>query len=306
MDRSPWSNDPGPGASSRRPRSSARRRRLHHKGTQLHHPGAHPGGRRRGPDLLPHFPGKDHLILAVIADLIDDACTRFRAAAKGYRIRSIGSARTSTASSRAWSAPTTVPRFITSERWRLQALYPEDVAVGNRGRSPTCCCGDPSGADLGLVAPAARVARRMAHDAARDGGLPPLQLGRSGWARPRTSPGVCGRSALAHSVGRSGSDRRNCRVEGIEQERPEGPCVAGNRRLNIPWGVDNMTTSTFRRSGLDADYSACCRGPPWPSAGEIMGSQSGTWMTRFSGTTFQLVVGADPFCGSLVPDKHVR
>ncbi len=101
-----------------------------------------------------YFPGKDHLILAVIADLIDDACVRFRAAAEGLPgpIERLRSYVDSVAQSLVHADHG--PRFITSEHWRLQALYPEDIALAIRPFTDMLLSEIRAGAELGLLHPA--------------------------------------------------------------------------------------------------------------------------------------------------------
>jgi hypothetical protein len=39
--------------------------------------------------------------------------------------------------------------------------------------------------------------------------------------------------------------------------------------------------------------------------GQTVGADNCEWITRFSGTSFLLVAGADVICGSLIPAKVV-
>ncbi|MHB1582338.1 MAG: TetR/AcrR family transcriptional regulator [Acidimicrobiales bacterium] len=79
-----------------------------------------------------HFPGKDHLLLAVIADIIDESCRRYReeAAALPDPLDRLRHYVTSTV----LSLPETgnAPSFITVEHWRLQTLFPSEVAQATR------------------------------------------------------------------------------------------------------------------------------------------------------------------------------
>lgn len=75
-----------------------------------------------------HFPGKDHLLLAVIADIIDESCQHYREEAAGLpdpldRLRHH-------VTSAVLSLPQTGdgPSFITVEHWRLQTLFPREVS----------------------------------------------------------------------------------------------------------------------------------------------------------------------------------
>lgn len=101
-----------------------------------------------------YFPSKDHLILAVIADLIDDACIRFREAARSIpdpvgRLRSyVNSVVGSVVQAEG------APRFITTEHWRLQALFPEDIAAAYRPFTQMLLKEIQAGTDLGLLHPA--------------------------------------------------------------------------------------------------------------------------------------------------------
>lgn len=100
-----------------------------------------------------YFPSKDQLILAVIADLIDDACVRFREVAGSIsdpvgRLRSyVNSVVGSVVQAEA------VPRFITTEHWRLQALFPEDIAAAYRPFTQMLLEEIQAGTELGLLHP---------------------------------------------------------------------------------------------------------------------------------------------------------
>lgn len=79
-----------------------------------------------------YFPGKDHLLLAVIEDIIDESCQEYKRAASGLadpveRLRFYV-----TATLRGLSGTGTGPSFITAEHWRLQTLYPEEVSRATR------------------------------------------------------------------------------------------------------------------------------------------------------------------------------
>lgn len=75
-----------------------------------------------------YFPGKDHLLLAVIEDIIDESCTTYRERARQlpdpvarlryYVTTVVGSI----------GGEMSGARFITSEHWRLQALFPAEVS----------------------------------------------------------------------------------------------------------------------------------------------------------------------------------
>jgi len=75
-----------------------------------------------------YFPGKDYLLLAVIEDVIDESCTAFREQARALsdpveRLRFYV-----TATVQGLDAPGSGPSFITSEHFRLQTLYPDEVS----------------------------------------------------------------------------------------------------------------------------------------------------------------------------------
>jgi TetR/AcrR family transcriptional regulator len=75
-----------------------------------------------------YFPGKDHLLLAVIEDVIDENCAAFREQARTLadpveRLRFYV-----TATVRGLDAAGSGPSFITSEHFRLQTLYPAEVS----------------------------------------------------------------------------------------------------------------------------------------------------------------------------------
>jgi TetR/AcrR family transcriptional regulator len=77
-----------------------------------------------------YFPGKDQLILAVIEDMISEACVRYKEAARGLddpvaRLRVYV---TTVVNDLAGGDPESA-RFVTAEHWRLQSLYPAEVGV---------------------------------------------------------------------------------------------------------------------------------------------------------------------------------
>jgi AcrR family transcriptional regulator len=75
-----------------------------------------------------YFPSKDHLLLAVIEDVIDESCAVFQAQARKLsdpveRLRYYV-----TATVEGLTAAGSGPSFITSEHFRLQTLYPDEVS----------------------------------------------------------------------------------------------------------------------------------------------------------------------------------
>lgn len=104
-----------------------------------------------------HFQGKDQVLLAVIDDLITEACADLERRGGGlpdpvsrlrFYIKSVisgigaggeGGAR---------------PRFITVEHWRLHTLYPEELAHATRRFTDLVLPEIRAGADAGLLRPA--------------------------------------------------------------------------------------------------------------------------------------------------------
>ena len=75
-----------------------------------------------------YFPSKDHLLLALIEDVIDESCAVFQAQARMLsdpveRLRYYV-----TATVEGLTAAGSGPSFITSEHFRLQTLYPDEVS----------------------------------------------------------------------------------------------------------------------------------------------------------------------------------
>lgn len=75
-----------------------------------------------------YFPGKDHLLLAVIEDIIDENCEAYRKQARKLddpvdRLRLYVMATV-----RGLQQPHNGPSFITAEHFRLQTLYPAEVS----------------------------------------------------------------------------------------------------------------------------------------------------------------------------------
>jgi TetR/AcrR family transcriptional regulator len=79
-----------------------------------------------------YFPGKDSLLLAVIEDAIEEACSAYReqAATLSDPVEKLRFYVTATI--RGLDAPGNGPSFITSEHFRLQTLYPDEVSRATR------------------------------------------------------------------------------------------------------------------------------------------------------------------------------
>lgn len=78
-----------------------------------------------------YFEGKDQLLLAVIDDLVTEACSAYHEASRDLEdpVSRLHFYVTSVVHSLAdEGVGSTGPRFITTEHWRLQALYPEEVS----------------------------------------------------------------------------------------------------------------------------------------------------------------------------------
>ncbi|MEU5344057.1 TetR/AcrR family transcriptional regulator [Streptomyces sp. NPDC020766] len=77
-----------------------------------------------------HFPSKDHILLALVEEIIAEQATRMRAAAQElpdpvarlryYIARTLDALRD--------GGDRTGPRFITAEHWRLHQLFPDEMA----------------------------------------------------------------------------------------------------------------------------------------------------------------------------------
>lgn len=75
-----------------------------------------------------YFPGKDHLLLAVIENFIDENCKLYAEKARelGGPLERLRYYVTATLEGLEGSRPG--PNFITSEHWRLQMLYPDEIS----------------------------------------------------------------------------------------------------------------------------------------------------------------------------------
>jgi AcrR family transcriptional regulator len=100
-----------------------------------------------------YFPSKDHLLLAVIEDVIDESCATFRAQASRLsdpveRLRYYVSATVE-----GLTAAGSGPSFITSEHFRLQTLYPAEVSQATQHYTDLLVHEISDAAAAGLVHP---------------------------------------------------------------------------------------------------------------------------------------------------------
>ena len=79
-----------------------------------------------------YFPSKDHLLLAVIEDIIDENCRQYKKGASKLTdpIDRLRLYVTSTVSG--LEGVGRGPSFITAEHWRLQTIYPDEVSAATR------------------------------------------------------------------------------------------------------------------------------------------------------------------------------
>ena len=79
-----------------------------------------------------YFPSKDHLLLAVIEDIIDDNCKQYKVRASKLRdpVDRLHLYLTATVSG--LEDVGKGPSFITAEHWRLQTIYPDEVSAATR------------------------------------------------------------------------------------------------------------------------------------------------------------------------------
>jgi branched-chain amino acid transport system substrate-binding protein len=75
-----------------------------------------------------------------------------------------------------------------------------------------------------------------------------------------------------------------------------GPNPTQASFINAMLGIDHYDAAGLYGSSYSIGFGMAQRGA---------GSSLCTWMTQFSGSTFQLVPGADPVCGSVIPGKVV-
>ena len=79
-----------------------------------------------------YFPSKDHLLLAVIEDIIDENCKEYKRRASKLndpvdRLRLYVTATVS-----GLEGGRKGPSFITAEHWRLQTIYPDEISRATR------------------------------------------------------------------------------------------------------------------------------------------------------------------------------
>jgi AcrR family transcriptional regulator len=99
------------------------------------------------------FPGKDHLLLAVVEDIIDENCALFRAQAAEYSNPLDRLHVYVTATVRALDSPTSSPSFITSEHFRLQTLYPAEISQATKPYTDLIVEEISAAMDEGLLGP---------------------------------------------------------------------------------------------------------------------------------------------------------
>jgi AcrR family transcriptional regulator len=103
-----------------------------------------------------HFGSKDQVLLAVLEDMIAEGCATFAAQASELpdpmtRLRFYVTA--VIAGLDRDDGAVTGPRFITSEHWRLQQLYPEEVALASRPFTDLLVPEIRTAAEAGLLQP---------------------------------------------------------------------------------------------------------------------------------------------------------
>jgi len=104
-----------------------------------------------------YFASKDELLLAVLADAMNDACTRWADAAKDLpdpvaRLRFYITTVIEVLDSEAGAGGTA--KFIVSTHWRLHQIFPEELAEAEKPFVDLLLAEISAGADAGLLAPA--------------------------------------------------------------------------------------------------------------------------------------------------------
>jgi TetR/AcrR family transcriptional regulator len=106
-----------------------------------------------------HFAGKDQLLLAVIEDIVTESCIGYEQEARALadpvaRLRFYVTVVLHGVLEDDDGHDAAGPRFITTEHWRLQRLYPEELARANRPFTDLVLREIRAAADAGLLAPA--------------------------------------------------------------------------------------------------------------------------------------------------------
>jgi AcrR family transcriptional regulator len=78
-----------------------------------------------------YFPGKDHLLLAVIENIVYESCQGYKQAARKLR-DPVDRLRFYVTSTLEGANTTGGPSFVTAEHWRLQTLYPQEIERATR------------------------------------------------------------------------------------------------------------------------------------------------------------------------------
>jgi AcrR family transcriptional regulator len=102
-----------------------------------------------------YFPSKDHLMLAVIENSIEESCVSYREQARSRRdpVARLHFYVTSIMGSLKGRPGAASPRFITTEHWRLQPLYPEELARATRPVTELLLAEIRSAQEKGLLKP---------------------------------------------------------------------------------------------------------------------------------------------------------
>ena len=79
-----------------------------------------------------YFPSKDHLLLAVIEDIIEDNCKQYKKSASKLSDPVDRLHLYVTATLSGLEGAGKGPSFITAEHWRLQTTYPDEVSAATR------------------------------------------------------------------------------------------------------------------------------------------------------------------------------
>ncbi|MGA7051951.1 MAG: helix-turn-helix domain-containing protein [Mycobacterium sp.] len=106
-----------------------------------------------------YFPSKDELLLAVIADAMTDACTRWAVAAQELsdpveRLRFYVTAVMQVLDADADEGDGGTAKFIVSTHWRLHRIFPDELAAAEKPFADVLLTEIKAGAGAGLLAPA--------------------------------------------------------------------------------------------------------------------------------------------------------